>query len=542
MNRSTLKAAYFLSLPAITMPPGSGNQTKVPPRGPRKPQAISNTLEKAAGVSKDIVSQPATPERAERRRRPSRRTQPKDIPTFNQLGPMAILESPAAPVPAQSATFDGTSDSPAPSGHSNLGKKTPKKSQTNGRGGSSTPRPRINRSPRSEQRPSSVTPAKSNNTPIQAYAGPTFHASPAPSSLPIPRFFSKSVPATEKGTSLKAMMQDDSSEKSSDKSDDSPTMRSSLQVSEQLVREASPLDVFFNADREEKARRSVGDKESPLSQSIAHPANIPKSVSPIPEYMRNHSRHPTGESIGGVFAMEMDASEKQNDPSTIRAIPQFVEAHQSESSPAIVTTEAPNPEERAKAKTEALKKLLLTPQPQRPVSASASPANLLSYSGSPSYSPFPKYERSQSVSSTSGSSLGNSNQYLRNQQIGNNFASPQQSPTALAKSLAYRARPLSSQLRRELPYDSENNELTYSPSPSRTFNVFNRTISQNSHIVEQNGHTAPTAPVARKFQPEDALKVATGQDSISLDVIENELRRVLKLELLSGGGATGVRS
>ena len=522
VNNSTLKAAYFLSLPAITMPPGPGNPNKVATSGQGKPKAISNTLEKAAGVSKDINLQPATPERAERRRRPTRRTQPL--------------------VPAQTSIYDGTSDLPASSGQSDAGKRTPSKSQTNGRGGLSTPRPRNNRSPRSEQRTSSVTPAKSNNTPAQAYAGPTFHASPAPSSLPIPRFFSKSVPATEQGSSLKAMMQDDSSEKSSDKSDDSPTMRNSLQVSEQPVREASPLDVFFNADREEKVKRFVGEKESPLAQSLAQLANIPKSVSPVPEYMRNHSRHPTGGSVGGVFPMEMDASEKPSNPSAVHNFPKSAEAHHSDSAPAIFTTESMNAEEQAKAKTEALKKFLLTPQPQRPVSSSASPAKLLSYSGSPSYGPFPQYERSQSASSTPGSSLGNSNQYLRNQTIGNNFASPQQSPVVLAKNSSYRTRPTSSHLRQELPRDMENQELAYSPSPSRTYNVFNRTTSQNSQNVEQNGHTTPTAPAAKKFQPEDALRAATGQDSISLDVIENELRRVLKLDLLSSGGATGVRS
>ena len=523
------------------MPSALGKPTKIPPRGPRKPQAISNTTEQPAEVPNDSVVQPATPERPERRRRPTRRTQSKDIPTLNQQGPMAIIE-PAVLVPAHSANTDGTNDSIVPSSQPNVGKKTPSKPQSNGRIGSSTPRPRINRSPRSEQRPSVMTPVKSSNTPSQAYAGPTFHASPAPSSLPIPRFFSKSVPSIEKGTSLKAMMQDDSSEKSSDKSDDSPTLKNSLQVTEHPIREASPLDFFFNADREEKAKRCAGNKESPLGQNYAHLANIPKSVSPIPDYMRNHSRHPTGESIGGVFPMELDASEKQNYPSTVRAIPKCAEAHRSESSPAIVTTEATTPKERAKAKTEALKKFLLTPEHQRPISASASPVTLASYSGSPAYGLFPQYERSQSVSTTPESSIGNSSQYLRNQTAGNNLASPQQSPTAHAKNLAHRARPLSSHLRRELPIGLDNNELAYSPSPSRTLNDFNHITLLNSHNVEQNGHTAPTAPVAKKFQPEDALKVASGHNSISLDVIENELRRVLKLDLLSSDGATGVRS
>jgi hypothetical protein len=39
--------------------------------------------------------------------------------------------------------------------------------------------------------PISATPARNQG----AYAGPTFHASPAPSALPIPKFLSRSVPA-----------------------------------------------------------------------------------------------------------------------------------------------------------------------------------------------------------------------------------------------------------------------------------------------------------------------------------------------------------
>ncbi|KAL9132636.1 MAG: hypothetical protein Q9175_006193, partial [Cornicularia normoerica] len=53
----------------------------------------------------------------------------------------------------------------------------------------------------------SVTPGRPNVTPVKAYAGPTFHASPAASSLPIPKFLSRSVPNVDKTLSLDSMME-----------------------------------------------------------------------------------------------------------------------------------------------------------------------------------------------------------------------------------------------------------------------------------------------------------------------------------------------
>ena len=52
----------------------------------------------------------------------------------------------------------------------------------------------------------SITPAK------PAYAGPTFHASPAPSALPIPKFFSKSAPQSADKDGLQSQMDSETRE------------------------------------------------------------------------------------------------------------------------------------------------------------------------------------------------------------------------------------------------------------------------------------------------------------------------------------------
>nr|POE65232.1 hypothetical protein CFP56_34899 [Quercus suber] len=114
-----------------------------------------------------------------------------------------------------------------------------------------------------DQRRASVGTVPSPATPLkeQAYAGPTFQASPAPSSLPVPRFFSKSasVPnaAVPPGGHQRMQSQSAVSEQSSPESDD---------VVLAPARDAnhSPLDLFFKADRAERERsKSSGQMLSP---------------------------------------------------------------------------------------------------------------------------------------------------------------------------------------------------------------------------------------------------------------------------------------
>ncbi|KAF3920563.1 hypothetical protein ABW20_dc0110341 [Dactylellina cionopaga] len=78
------------------------------------------------------------------------------------------------------------------------------------------------------------------------YAGACFHdASPAPNALPLPKFFSKSVPTTSDGPSFSKMLAEAESavEAVSTRSPPAPPK--------------TPLDIFFKADKEEKARKAL---------------------------------------------------------------------------------------------------------------------------------------------------------------------------------------------------------------------------------------------------------------------------------------------
>lgn len=105
-------------------------------------------------------------------------------------------------------------------------------------------------------------------TPLkQAYAGPTFHASPAPSTLPKPKFFSKSV-SSSTPSSLQARLEADKGKNQtpSPESDSQAYLAPRSSQPTPTAREESPLDVFFNADRAEKARQQSSD---PRKYSVA---------------------------------------------------------------------------------------------------------------------------------------------------------------------------------------------------------------------------------------------------------------------------------
>ncbi|KAH7051074.1 hypothetical protein B0J12DRAFT_539047, partial [Macrophomina phaseolina] len=137
-----------------------------------------------------------------------------------------------------------------------------------------------------------ATPAKDN-----AYAGPAFHASPAASALPMPKFFSKSVPANNAPATMQTRLdQESDSSGTSEKSDSPPFVGATPSAKAPPRNEESPLDLFFRADREEKARKA----------SLLGTAT-PPGKSPAPVNARNHTRHVSNSNQGrGIFTMEMD--------------------------------------------------------------------------------------------------------------------------------------------------------------------------------------------------------------------------------------------
>jgi hypothetical protein len=147
------------------------------------------------------------------------------------------------------------------------------------------------------------------NTPSTvAYAGPTFHASPAPSALPIPSFYSKSVPDSPGVKGLKSI-------KEPPLKKETPSTRNLFtppSANNPFQREESPLDFFFRADREEKARaRSASSTQTAVAATgpFQPPIESPRS-SQTPPALPTHSRprqgHSSRMSASGMFAMELD--------------------------------------------------------------------------------------------------------------------------------------------------------------------------------------------------------------------------------------------
>ena len=361
-----------------------------------------------------------------------------------------------------------------------------------------------------------LTPSRANETP--AYAGPTFHASPAPSSLPIPKFLSRSVPNVDKTSSLKSMMERETAETTSE-SDNSPLLENSKPIQDRRAREDSPLDIFFQADREAKAKARIGNsgEQSGLRSGTQN-------------HVRHHSRHPTDSSVGGMFPLEMDGaapetSNSANNSAPITPAPKAM-------------TEADNRDEQLKAQTLALKKLLFSPQPQR--LASSSPR-----SGAPQQglgSPPPKTTFRGGSPGQSPDSASRDHQ--RHAAL---LALAQKQISGICTSNGSAAqRPPSSKLWKEISVPSSPGaqplELPATPTQSRVQKTSTSTNGQTEQ--QQIDHVSPFSPFSSAFIP-PAKPSGEFQSTPSKDTesIEEDLRRILKLDVLGGGdGVTRVRS
>jgi hypothetical protein len=102
--------------------------------------------------------------------------------------------------------------------------------------------------------PESVTAVKPNAS-AAAFAGATFHASPAPSSLPIPSFLTRASVGSPAHRSAARGTSEEPSPPVTDSEAPTPVTRPTVSLA---PREESPLDFFFRADRaeKEKARRA----------------------------------------------------------------------------------------------------------------------------------------------------------------------------------------------------------------------------------------------------------------------------------------------
>lgn len=200
-----------------------------------------------------------------------------------------------------------------------------------------------------------------NNTPqvngSAAYAGPTFHASPAPSALPIPRFFSKSVPESDLPPTLET--DSDNAETDADLESTPSKPRPRPQPVDVGPR-ASPLDFLFKAAVQAKAKNT----NTPDSPEATNRIRSPQTDSRVGSSNSNSTP-------GGVFPFEMENSRpSQIGPSFAPSYQDRMNALRSSSSPSQPTDMT---EEQRRIKTQELKHLLLNPRPQKPPSSISPP-------------------------------------------------------------------------------------------------------------------------------------------------------------------------
>ena len=421
------------------------------------------------------ISTDATPEK--QLQQPTRILRRGDLEDLPSPTPAANLQLPPHTPPRPRSMYEGstvkqhTNNESAPNMSQN--RKRSSKAQGRKESGSGSPMPASNSTPVPAPRNQSMTPTRLNETPVKAYAGPTFHASPAASSLPMPKFFSKSMPNIDKTSSLKSMMEQETQETASE-SEGSPFQENTQPIPNQRTREASPLDIFFRADEKAKAKTRPLQEQAVKSSDGQSILSSPPSGLQTPS--RHHSRHPTDGSVGGMFPLEMDGAAPDMASNSTKA---GNESRHNEpaihNSPSM--TESDLTEEQRRAKTAALKQLLYSTR-----------------------NPLPHH-----------SSAGQ--------------------------------RPPSSSLRQELTMPSSPGApnpapVPSTPTPSRVQNSYMSPRTQH----HTNGYISPYSqftPPRAQSQGSNPTPIGHSGNKKSL---EDDLRRILKLDVLGGDGIPRVRS
>ncbi|KAL2039142.1 hypothetical protein N7G274_008191 [Stereocaulon virgatum] len=461
------------------MPP-QAEPTHKPTRRSRRPKRITGPpVSQTPSAPEPELSSGTSPDK--RTDQPMRILQRSEQQSTLDPASAVDMQLPPHTPPRSRSTYDGSTikqrkgNDSAPEISQNR-KRTPK-AQGRKQSGSASPLPAPNGTPISALQSQSTTPNRTNETPVRAYAGPTFHASPAASSLPMPKFFSRSVPNVDKTTSLKTMMEQEAPDTTSG-SEGSPSQENSQPAHNHRVREESPLDIFFRADREAKEKirptRASGT-ESPNDQ-----ARLSASPSGSQTPMRHHSRHPTNSSLSAMFPLEIDgpAPELSSSPSLTSAI-RDIHTDRAVVSSSSSLSEAERKEEQRKAQTQALKQMLFSPRPLLPHNASAG------------------------------------------------------------------QRPPSSSLRKELTIPTSS-RCPRDPNPPATpapFHVHDPYTSADFRPSSQrNGYVSPCSSFTSSRIPSDGSEATRVRNNGKTKLMEDDLRRILKLDVLGGEGVSPVQS
>lgn len=390
----------------------------------------------------------------------------------------------------------------------------------------------------------------------QAYAGPTFQASPAPSSLPVPKFFSRSVPNVA-AQSLAARME---GERTPEAEDSSPEPDVVSPHPPTRAMQKSPLDLFFNADKAEKERSRSGSMQSPAVQPRL-PAAYEKNL---------WARDLDGQSNGPTNPRDVPTN-------YLRPIPTTTTAQRPTSSPHTTTTthqQAADSHDR-EAQTQALKALLfnnIAPPSQQTPPPNPNLDRNTTYNttyASPSPSPM-HFQRSASGPSTPAPTTAqqsrNGNDYYA-LHYGNRNLSPlfkaaagsRDSPPPLLSGLrpsglrngevvgGHNLAPLPAPAPASSRNDMSNIYTHTNSNPNPNINTHanangtavqsTRTATRNEHVgVATSTATAASASASISTPPPSSTNQTSSshhdRDGHDIQGMENDLRRILNLDIL----------
>lgn len=357
--------------------------------------------------------------------------------------------------------------------------------------------------------PSSAKPISTPST--AAYAGPTFHASPAPSALPIPSFYSKSVPESP-GFKGDRSLKDSSLSESPSRV---PAPISNLQ----LQREESPLDFFFKADREEKARArsaSSAHAAATVNGPFQPPVESPRtSQTPPVAAGQNRPRNRNRISSSGMFAMELDGEGAPGTPYG----PAFSTPYSERiNSARTAGFHEPSPHGAQQTMTsEALKAYLFSGHQSLSPEASSTSSNL---DRAASLTPMTASHRNMSSHGSGQQTIRASSRSQNNQVFTQDAAVLNNTPRTSGRS---------SGLRQEVtptgtPTKTPDRSANYA-NPSTPSRMYKSSVPSNT-----NDFVGMSTPHAPSPVPGSSCGVSPSNGHADIKGMEDSLRRILKLD------------
>lgn len=455
------------------------------PRNPQSPhhfnsQAYSQNMHSAMNYSDQPTTPPRTPRRIQQNQPASQNKQNSALPdnssrrSTNKRRPKNVQTSPAA---------------------TRNDRNTPPLTGAQSAGGSAATIP--------IQTPSAT----------QVYAGATFHASPAPSALPMPSFYSKSIPESP------AIRTENARESDSSADEPSQTPSSAQIFSNVSHREESPLDLFFKADKREKAEKirarstnsNATGSAGPFNPPLASLDNTRTPPQPTNQY-RNKSIPNSRASANGMFSMELDGSNSPGlplGPAFSTPYNERIKAARKTSSPLQTHHSSPNNSQSSLEKSEQLKAYLFSDAPS--TNSSLGPALSLTTNSAMSYQ----------GGHSSPSGPRSAGMPGRSPQINYKFRGDSKStgdvPKAARSGLRQEVSPT------KTPTRTPDRANSYGPSQNLSQIYGNNFSTANNFNSAVQGHSSsPVPPVSSGALP--------GNGTPDLRGMENDLRRMLKLD------------